>query len=58
MPFRRPKYSVKLFQLLLLPANKICNRLELIDENERGAVRVLVNTLLCTTMSVFIVWMF
>jgi len=47
---------VKLFRLLMLPANKICDRLSLTDENERGVVRMLVNTLFWTTIGVFVVW--
>jgi hypothetical protein len=49
---------VKLFALLMLPANMLCDRLELADENERGVVRMLVNALLWTTVGVFVVWIF
>ncbi len=49
---------MKLFQLLMFPANRICDSLGLIDENERGVVRMLVNTLFWTTIGVFIVWIF
>jgi hypothetical protein len=48
---------VKLFDLLMLPANKVCDRLGLIDENERGVVRMLVNTLFWTTAGVLAVWL-
>jgi len=38
------------FDLLMWPANAACNRLGLTDEQERGMVRMLVNTLLWTTI--------
>jgi len=47
---------VKLFQLLMLPANVCCDRLGLVDENERGVVRMLVNALLWTTIGAAIAW--
>lgn len=49
---------MKLFELLMRPANRICDRLGLVDENERGVVRMLANTLFWTTVGVFVVWMF
>ncbi len=49
--------TVKLFELLMLPANNICDRLQLTDENERGVVRMLVNALFWTTGGVFVVWL-
>lgn len=49
---------MRLFELLMRPANRICDRLGLIDENERGVVRMLVNALFWTTAGVFVVWIF
>ena len=49
---------MRLFELLMRPANRICDRLGLTDENERGVVRMLVNALLWTTAGVFVVWIF
>jgi len=45
-----------LFQLLMLPANRVCDRLGLIDENERGVVRMLINALIWVTVGVLAVW--
>lgn len=41
-----------MFRLLMLPSNAICDALGLVDEHERGMVRMLVNTLLWTTLCV------
>ena len=41
-----------MFRLLMLPSNAICDVLGLVDEHERGMVRMLVNTLLWTTLCV------
>lgn len=45
-----------LFQLLMLPANACCDRLGLVDENERGVVRMLVNALLWTVIGAAVAW--
>jgi hypothetical protein len=41
-----------MFRLLMLPSNMVCDALHLVDEHERGMVRMLVNTLLWTTICV------
>jgi hypothetical protein len=43
----------------MLPANRVCDLFGLTDEHERGMVRMLVNTLLWTTIGAivwFVVW--
>ncbi|MGH6742525.1 MAG: hypothetical protein ACREDY_26435 [Bradyrhizobium sp.] len=48
------------FRILMWPANAACDRLGLEDENERGMVRMLVNTLLWTAIGVtifMVAWM-
>ena len=48
-----------LLQLLMTPSNAVCDLLGMTDEHERGMVRMLVNTLLWTTICVavmLIVW--
>lgn len=37
-------------QALMWPSNAVCDRLGLVDEHERGMVRMLVNTLLWTSI--------
>jgi hypothetical protein len=51
--------SNSLFRLLMAPSNAVCDALRVSDENERGMVRMLVNTLLwmtvgCTVLT--IIW--
>ncbi len=49
-----------MFRLIMLPANRVCDALGLVDEHERGMVRMLVNTLLWTTLGAigfFVAWM-
>ncbi len=49
-----------MFHLLMLPSNLVCDALDMTDENERGLVRMLVNTLLWTTIGAtvfFVGWM-
>ena len=41
-----------LFQMLMWPSNVACDRLGLQDEQERGMLRMLVNTVLWTTIGV------
>ena len=48
-----------MLRLLLLPSNLVCDAMNIRDENERGMVRMLVNTLLWTTLCVtvmLVVW--
>jgi hypothetical protein len=49
-----------MLRLIPLPSNAICDALGMIDEQERGMVRMLVNTLLWTTLcvtAVLVVWL-
>lgn len=39
-----------MFRLIMAPSNAVCDLLNLEDENERGMVRMLVNTLLWMTI--------
>lgn len=39
-----------MFRLLMLPSNTVCDVLKLKDDHERGMVRMLVNTVLWTTI--------
>lgn len=39
-----------MLHLLMLPSNRVCDALHMTDENERGMVRMLVNTTLWTTI--------
>lgn len=39
-----------MFRLIMGPANAVCDALGVIDEHERGMVRMLVNMLLWTTL--------
>ena len=49
---------MSVFRVLAYPANVACDLLGLSDENERSVVRMLVNTLLWTTLGVIaVVWM-
>jgi hypothetical protein len=44
-----------MFKLLMSPSNAVCNRLGLIDEHERGMMRMLVNMMIiCGLMTPFI----
>jgi hypothetical protein len=51
-----------LFQILMWPSNVACDWLGLEDDHERGMLRMLVNTLLWTTigvvafMTAWIIW--
>jgi hypothetical protein len=45
-----------LFQWAMAPANACCDRLGLVDENERGVVRMLVNALIWTVLGAAIAW--
>jgi hypothetical protein len=40
----------------MLPSNAFCDLLQIGGEAERGVVRMLVNTLVCTTLGVLLVW--
>lgn len=39
-----------MFRLLMLPSNAVCDALKLKEDPERGMVRMLVNTVLWTTI--------
>lgn len=39
-----------MFDLLMRPANMLCDALHVTDEHERGMIRMLFNTLLWTTI--------
>jgi len=39
-----------MLRLLMRPSNMVCDRLKITDEQERGMVRMLVNTLLWVTI--------
>ncbi len=39
-----------MFRLLMLPSNAVCDALKLTADHERGMVRMLVNTVLWTTI--------
>jgi hypothetical protein len=39
-----------MLRLLMRPSNMVCDRLNITDEQERGMVRMLVNTLLWVTV--------
>ena len=45
-----------MFRLLMRPSNAVCDALGLVDEHERGMVRMLVNTTLWTTICVLAAW--
>jgi hypothetical protein len=48
-----------MLRLLLLPSNLVCDAMKIEDENERGMVRMLVNTVLWMTIGITvltIVW--
>lgn len=49
-----------LFRLIMAPSNAVCDWIGLKDENERGVVRQLVNSLLWITIiatGFFVAWM-
>ena len=37
-----------LFRLLMAPSNRVCDRLGIADEHERGMMRMLVNLIICS----------
>lgn len=41
-----------ILQVLMLPANMVCNRLGLTNEHERGMMRMFVNMSICTAIAV------
>lgn len=45
-----PSEGPTMFHLLMLPANAVCDALGVVDEHERGMIRMLVNMLLWTTL--------
>jgi hypothetical protein len=49
-----------MFRLLMWPSNAVCDALHMTDENERGMVRMLVNTTLWLTIGITVltvVWL-
>ena len=44
-----------MLHFLMLPANAVCDRVGLINEHERGMMRMLVNMLLCSALAVIAV---
>jgi hypothetical protein len=49
-----------MFRLLMWPSNAVCDALHMTDENERGMVRMLVNTTLWLTIGIAVltvVWL-
>ena len=52
--------AAKLFNAVMWPSNAVCDAFDMEDEHERGMVRMLVNTLLWTTIGAtgfFVAWM-
>lgn len=50
-----------LLQVLMLPANMVCDRLGLTNEHERGMMRMFVNMSICTAIAVvgvYVGWQF
>ena len=45
-----------MLHFLMLPANAVCDRVGLINEHERGMMRMLVNMLLCSALAVIAVF--
>lgn len=41
-----------MLRVFMMPSNAVCDLLGVVDEHERGMVRMLVNTLLWTTVCV------
>jgi hypothetical protein len=49
-----------LYRLLMAPSNAVCDAFHVEDEHERGMIRMLVNTLIWTTIGAvafFVAWM-
>jgi hypothetical protein len=42
------------FQFLMLPANTVCDRMGIVNEHERGMMRMLVNMLIFTAVIVIV----
>ena len=49
-PRPRSMEGLTLLHFLMLPANAVCDALGVVDEHERGMIRMLVNMLLWTTL--------
>ncbi len=47
---------MSLLQLLMRPANAVCDHIGLTNEHERGMMRMLVNMLLCSGIAVLAVY--
>jgi len=43
---------MNILQVLMAPANLVCDRLGLTDEHERGMMRMFVNMTICTALAV------
>lgn len=46
----------RMFELMMVPSNALCDVLHVAGEAERGVVRMLINTLFWTTLGVLVVW--
>ena len=53
-PRPRSMEGLTLLHFLMLPANAVCDALGVVDEHERGMIRMLVNMLLLTMLFVFL----
>lgn len=57
---RHGEDGIRFLRLLMTPANAVCDRLGMIDEHERGMMRMLVNMILFTGIVVavfFVAWL-
>ena len=48
-----------LFQLLMTPSNRVCDRLGIRNEHERGMMRMLVNMGICSaigSVAMYVAW--
>jgi hypothetical protein len=52
----RKNPMLNLYATLMYPSNVLCNVFHIAGEPERGVVRMLINTLLLTTLGVIVVW--
>lgn len=59
--YSNPRFSkvseMTLFQRLMAPANAICDRLQIGNENERGMMRMLVNMVICSALAVVVFYL-
>jgi hypothetical protein len=47
---------MSLYRLLMTPANNVCDRLGIVDEHERGMMRMLVNMCICAGLSLIVMY--